>query len=228
MKPNDKAIKALAKIIEDRLPDEGGRGISEFERQEFVNDMAVDGLTAAYAAQFKSEDYAGLIEELRYECSLWLRPNCVKKAPDALEALLAEREAWKRQAEICRDRMQETEITLGKYVQKRDACKNGNGQFTLENTFQSLLDMIDLDVKTAHEKIAAIEERDAALTEIDAISSAIKSHRYMDPPDGGSVTIAEQVARMWEDNEALRTERDALLARLAPMQSPQQSGEGNE
>lgn len=39
--------------------------------------------------------------------------------------------------------------------------------------------------------------------EQDAVSAAIGTNEYMDPPDGGNVSLAEQVRRM----------RDALLAR---------------
>ena len=53
-------------------------------------------------------------------------------------------------------------------------------------------------------------ERDKALAELADISSAIGSDEFMDPPDGGSVTLAEQVKRM---REALETAR--LDARLS-------------
>ncbi len=39
--------------------------------------------------------------------------------------------------------------------------------------------------------------------ELGLISIAIGSVRWMDPPDGGSVTLAEQVARMREEIEEL-------------------------
>jgi hypothetical protein len=48
------------------------------------------------------------------------------------------------------------------------------------------------------------EHYDALAAELDAVASAIGTSEYLDPPDGGSVTLAEQVARM-------RAERDALL-----------------
>lgn len=49
--------------------------------------------------------------------------------------------------------------------------------------------------------------------ELDAISAAIGTVRYMDPPDGGDVSLAEQVRRMREENERMRgtlTEISAL------------------
>ena len=39
----------------------------------------------------------------------------------------------------------------------------------------------------------------AARAELDAISAAIGTNDYLDPPDGGSVPLAEQVARMAKD-----------------------------
>lgn len=38
--------------------------------------------------------------------------------------------------------------------------------------------------------------------ELDGVASAIGSVRWMDPPDGGSVSIAEQVRRMRDDLDA--------------------------
>ena len=58
-------------------------------------------LTAAYAAQFQSEDYAGLVKQLRFidEDTLNIEPySCeqlCKSAADALEAVLADRDALK-------------------------------------------------------------------------------------------------------------------------------------
>jgi hypothetical protein len=46
------------------------------------------------------------------------------------------------------------------------------------------------------------EKRGAAFRELDEVSSAIGSVRWMDPPDGGSVSLGEQVRRMRDDLEA--------------------------
>ncbi len=43
--------------------------------------------------------------------------------------------------------------------------------------------------------------------ELDAISAAIGTTVYMDPPDGGSPTLAEQVARMAKDAARYRKMR---------------------
>lgn len=54
--------------------------------------------------------------------------------------------------------------------------------------------------------------------EMSAISAAIGSVRFMDPPDGGDVSLAEQVARMrsaLEAAEAARGEAVAALERIA-------------
>lgn len=54
-----------------------------------------------------------------------------------------------------------------------------------------------------------MSETDEMRAELSAVSSAIGSVRFMDPPDGGSVTLAEQVSRM-------RAELEALEAALTP------------
>lgn len=41
--------------------------------------------------------------------------------------------------------------------------------------------------------------------ELSAIASALPGTLYMDPPDGGSVTIAEQVARLVKDRDEANT-----------------------
>lgn len=48
------------------------------------------------------------------------------------------------------------------------------------------------------------EERYQLRQELQEVCNAIGSTEYMDPPDGGSVTIAEQVSRMREDRNQLR------------------------
>lgn len=56
-----------------------------------------------------------------------------------------------------------------------------------------LADVSSDEVVALRELIGA-SERSAA--ELDAVSAAIGSPRFMDPPDGGSVSLAEQVKRM--------------------------------
>lgn len=58
-----------------------------------------------------------------------------------------------------------------------------------------------------------LEERNRRLMgELNAVSAAIGDCRYMDPPDGGDVTLGEQVNRM-------RTDRDQLTARNAELEA---------
>lgn len=81
MKPNDKAYREFMRVYN--------------KTHVSLEAQIMASLTAAYAAQFKSEDYAELVKELRAECRDWLTADCVKKAADALEALLADRDALK-------------------------------------------------------------------------------------------------------------------------------------
>lgn len=73
------------------------------------------------------------------------------------------------------------------------------------------------------------EERYYAL--LDAIAAAIGSTRFMDPPDGGDVSLADQVRRMRAELEAKEARLAALedcKARLAdanPNQNPSAKGE---
>lgn len=61
-----------------------------------------------------------------------------------------------------------------------------------------------LECKAEHDELIALR---TALAEI---SAAIGTNQYMDPPDGGSVTLAEQVRRM----SAALAERQAAIDEL--------------
>lgn len=56
-----------------------------------------------------------------------------------------------------------------------------------------------------------ISKAERAETELDAVSAAIGSARFMDPPDGGDVSLSEQVRRMREALTTAESERDELL-----------------
>ena len=84
---------------------------------------------------------------------------------------------------------------------------------------ESPADYSIVDVVLADDYDAAIRERDEARAELDAVSTSIGTNYYLDPPDGGSVTLAEQVRRMKADRDALRAAVEAHNARL-------RSGEG--
>ncbi len=51
----------------------------------------------------------------------------------------------------------------------------------------------------------------AARDELDRISAAIGTNDYLDPPDGGSVPLAEQVARMAKDAARYRKMRKCAI-----------------
>lgn len=66
----------------------------------------------------------------------------------------------------------------------------------------------------AERRIVELEAEVARLTaEQDAISANIGGNEYLDPPDGGNVSLAEQVRRMRADILALREQIAALESR---------------
>lgn len=50
----------------------------------------------------------------------------------------------------------------------------------------------------------ALDAENKLREQLDAVSAAICSSRWMDPPDGGDVSLAEQVRRMADENKRLR------------------------
>jgi len=111
MKPNDQAYHAaraaILKAMAERNCIIAGVPFNENNYDEFDAGEAAEhskvALPAAYAAQFPpSEDYAGLVERFKREAKIGLAEECcvtrsyagsLDEAADALEALLAEREA---------------------------------------------------------------------------------------------------------------------------------------
>ena len=67
--------------------------------------------------------------------------------------------------------------------------------------------------------VAAEKERDEAWGDLSKVAGAIGSVRFMDPPDGGDVTLAEQVARMREALEAAESEVATLKGRVAELEA---------
>lgn len=68
-------------------------------------------------------------------------------------------------------------------------------------------------------RVAAERERDEAWGDLSKAAGAIGSVRFMDPPDGGDVTLAEQVARMREALEAAESEVATLKGRVAELEA---------
>lgn len=65
------------------------------------------------------------------------------------------------------------------------------------------------------------KQRDEAMSsglkvcnQLDEVLLAIPGLRYMDPPDGGDVSLGKQVRRMAEHVEQLETQRDELIGAL--------------
>lgn len=60
------------------------------------------------------------------------------------------------------------------------------------------------------------EERNADQAELDHVSASIGSQRWMDPPDGGSVSLGEQVNRMRADLETAEARLSEAVEVLKP------------
>ena len=75
------------------------------------------------------------------------------------------------------------------------------------------------DLNKAESDLAALRAENERLkterdSELAAVSAAIGTTEFMDPPDGGSPTLAEQVGRMRAELAALRAENERLKATL--------------
>ena len=84
-----------------------------------------------------------------------------------------------------------------------------------------IVPLVPLSALTAQAaaRVAAERERDEAWGDLSKAAGAIGSVRFMDPPDGGDVTLAEQVARMREALEAAESEVATLKGRVAELEA---------
>ena len=163
MKPNDKAIEAALNAFYMT------RAEAEHEPNIVCMRRAVD---AAFAAQFQSEDYAGLVKQLRFidsvkqlrfidEDTLYIEPyfceQSCKSAADAIEALLAERDALNFELAARKEWPQaraEMLDELAKVRAERDALK-----VTADSHVKGWMHQCD-------KATAAIKERDALLARL--------------------------------------------------------------
>lgn len=117
---------------------------------------------------------------------------------------------------------------MSKEVKRYDPDSNGNmhewpdGDYVSWDDYDALrteLTEANADfVRIANEREALLAERDARLLQVDTltdwysnilyvireITAALPGAHYMDPPDGGDVSVPEQVRRMAKDAERYR------------------------
>jgi len=83
-------------------------------------------------------------------------------------------------------------------------CGSWHARYGLRERFEEIKDALseatDLNGKTVLSALnEVITERDALAREVDACAAALPGPYYMDPPDGGDVSISEQLRRMARD-----------------------------
>ena len=75
----------------------------------------------------------------------------------------------------------------------------------MNENFAEEIHLSDADLaKLRKTAVACWKDCNALRKELTAISMSLRDHRYMDPPDGGDVSLAEQVARMRKECDELR------------------------
>ena len=205
MKPNDKAYAAAIKIYNIH---------SDYDAESVSLRLAVD---AAFAAQFQSEDYAELIKALRSSSPYTLS----HVAADALEAVLAERDALKAENESmtqslplwAHKQMAANSALIERLRAERDALL---APVEDKELVEIAADAISTYVPDQVSKWGSI--KDAA---IDAIA-AIRPH----------IEAAERErikSKLREIDAASRTGGIFTLdSIIAEIDAPQQSGAGNE
>jgi len=114
-------------------------------------------------------------------------------APEVDEATVWTRKIWGTEDDGAYDHdtvFQETRAVIAELLASKDA---------------------EIEQWKSQERVA-FEHQQKAESELAAVSAAIGTTEFMDPPDGGSPTLAEQVGRMRAELAALRAENERLKA----------------
>lgn len=77
---------------------------------------------------------------------------------------------------------------------------------------QAILSLIEENERQGFAIVELSNALRQAGVDMDAISAAIGTVRFMDPPDGGDVSLAEQVRLMREENERMRAWAKRVIA----------------
>lgn len=166
------------------------------------------------------DDLRALVEELHDTPGFEIRDE----AASAIERLLAER--TRDTARICdlvsevarleqeRDKFRE----MAHRVMDADLCLDAvtEARRVLREHFGGNHAFLDDDlirgvVKMREQIVALEQERDALRAEFNACAGALPGPYYMDPPDGGNVSVPEQLRRMAADAERYRWLRDTQV-----------------
>jgi hypothetical protein len=128
------------------------------------------------------------------------------KRAEAAEARVRELEqAWATQAEV--NKSKDRKIAQTDYEIKR----------LQGNVTAAELSLIECDDNWLTAVGALTERAEAAEAALADVSAAIGSVRFMDPPDGGDVSLSEQVRRMRETLEAAERQLHELSIKYTVM-----------
>jgi hypothetical protein len=198
MKPNDKAIEAaqaaILKAMAERNCIIAGVPFNENNYDEFDASEAAEhakvALDAAYAAQFQSGDYAGLIERLRLRAGIFKDTTDDRATADAIEMLLAK----------LNNKPKPSEDYAGLIKLLLNTTEHMACSASVEQALWNKHSNACLDAAAAIEALLA--ERDDFADQL-----ALRSESGM----------AKDVQEIMRINNELVAERDELAAHLAPV-----------
>jgi transcriptional regulator with XRE-family HTH domain len=225
MKPNDKAIEAalaaILKAMAERNCIIAGVPFNETNYDEFDASEAVEhskvALDAAYAAQFQSEDYAGLVERLRLRAGIFKDTTDDRATADAIEALLAEREAWKGRHEATAAILKRVEAERDALAARLAICER-----MMDKEYRDAFTVADNSNTVAAQIVSMRHSRKWTQKEL---AEKCGMHQpqisALEDPDFENFEVAtlQRVASAFDVALLVRFVRFSELARLAPVEA---------
>ena len=204
MKPNDKAIKAAVAAIDKYYLRSAHKNHTQKEAMSVA-------LTAAYAAQFQSKDYAGLVKELREDVLQFILKdtvyeNIANEAADALEAVLAELKNEREAHKKCVDKRCKLIDEINLLRTEHGALKDLLPNQSHEGRAPIPTDWWSVAVLERRKRRAAEKERDALLARNKRLQETLSywNDTYKYSPANEQPPILDDAARLApKDDEEL-------------------------